>query len=92
MANYWMDKDDNYRWKITQVYLDCLEDEGGITGPRGGDENLKSNPNIFTMYDDDHNCYYKGMIYGDYDGTEPLYDFGMPNAGCTYIKINGKEV
>ena len=44
------------------------------------------------MYDDDNNCYYKGMIYGDYDGTEPLYDFGMPNAGCTYIKINGKEV
>ena len=34
MANYWMDKEENYRWKITQVYLDCLEDEVGITGPR----------------------------------------------------------
>ena len=42
------------------------------------------------MYDDDDNCYYEGMIYGDYYGFEPLDDYGMPNAGCTYIKINGE--
>ena len=83
---------ENYYWKITQVSLDSLKDEVGVHGPSGCDSNLKSNPAIFTMYDDDNNCYYKGMIYGNYDGLEPLYDFGMPNAGCTYIKINGEVV
>jgi hypothetical protein len=81
----------NYYWKITRVYEEFLSDEVGISGPRGCDDNLKSNPATFTMYDDDGNCYYQGMIYGDYGGLEPLYDFGMPNAGCTYIKINGEK-
>lgn len=82
----------DYYWRITRVYEDGLGDEVGISGPRGCDANLKSNPAIFTMYDDDDNCYYQGMIYGNYDGFEPLYDFGMPNAGCTYIKIKGEII
>ena len=79
-----------YYWKITKVYLDCLKDEGGVEGPRGCKTNLKTNPKAFYMYDDDDNCYYQGWIYGKYNGIEPLYDFGMPNAGCTYIKIDGQ--
>lgn len=80
-----------YYWKINRVFLDSLEDEVGVDGPRGCDINLRTNPSVFHMYDDDDNCYYRGMIYGEYEGHEPLYDFGMPNAGCTYIKINGER-
>ena len=77
-----------YYWKITK---DRIED-GDAKGVSNGDESITSNKTHFSMYDDDDNCYYEGMIYGDYDGFEPLDDFGMPNAGCTYIKINGEIV
>jgi len=44
-------------------------------------ENL---PVQFRMYDDDGNLYYSGrMKIEDFD---PLDDYGMPNAGCTYLK------
>ena len=79
----------SYFWKITKVHQDGLGNDKGISC---GNKNLKDNAAIFTMYDDDDNCYYQGMIYGNYDGFEPLDDFGMPNAGCTYIKINGKII
>jgi len=32
----------------------------------------------------------EGMLYGNYDGFEPLDDFGEWNWGCTYIKIGGE--
>jgi hypothetical protein len=81
-----------YFWKITKVHLDSLKDEVGVSNAflNDGTDSIKDNPSRFSMYDDDDNCYYEGMIYGEYDGFEPLYNFGMPNAGCTYIKINGK--
>jgi len=41
-------------------------------------------PIKFRMYDDDGNLYYEGRMSG-YD-FDPLDDFGMPNAGCTYLK------
>ena len=89
-----------YYWKITKDRITTEEDikeygdksAVGKCGPYGCDVSLKANPSRFSMYDDDDECYYEGMIYGDYDGLEPLDDFGMPNAGCTYIKINGKVV
>ena len=82
-----------YYWLITKVHLDSLEDEVGINGGSlASDDKYLTDPARFSMYDDDDNCYYEGMIYGDYDGFEPLDDFGMPNAGCTYIKINGEIV
>ena len=28
-----------------------------------------------------------GKIWGDFDGFEPLDDFGEPNAGCTEIRL-----
>jgi hypothetical protein len=80
-----------YRWKITH---DHIEDGRaiGVEGPGGLDENITSNPTHFSLYDDDDNCYYQGMLYGDFDGLEPLDDYGTPNAGCTYVKINGEVV
>ena len=81
-----------YYWKITKVHLESLNDEVGVEGGYDADPSIKTNPARFSMYDDDDNCYYEGMLYGDYDGFEPLDDFGMPNAGCTYIKLNGEMV
>lgn len=71
----------------------------GLVGPRnapdvqtflsetGGDTLRHKTRSRFAMYDDDGECYYEGVIYGDYDGFEPLDDFGGPNAGCTAIKM-----
>lgn len=86
-----------YRWVITKDLLpDLDEPEGsnsnarGVSGPEGSDISLTDNPTRFAMYDGDGECYYEGIIYGDFDGFEPLDDFGTPNAGCTAIKINGE--
>ena len=86
-----------YRWTITK---DRIADEDapegtncnakGVVGPRNADVELATNPTRFSMYDDDGECYYEGMLYGDFGGFEPLDDFGMPNAGCTGIKLEGE--
>jgi hypothetical protein len=79
-----------YRWKITKVHLDCLKDEKGTEGPRLHNPEIKDNRQHFVMKDDDGIAYYEGDIYGEYDGFEPLDDFGEPNAGCTSIFYGGK--
>jgi hypothetical protein len=48
------------------------------------------NADRFQMLDDDGVLYFSGTICGDdYDGFEPLDDFGAA-FGCTTIKINGR--
>jgi hypothetical protein len=42
------------------------------------------------MYDDDGELYYEGYSLAGSD-FGPLWDFGMPNAGCTGIKYKGKS-
>lgn len=82
-----------YRWTITK---DHLEDPGSMhsrvatIGPHDADDAVTSNPARFSLYDDDDNCYYEGMLYGDYMGMEPLDDFGTPNAGCVKMKLDGE--
>lgn len=82
-----------YRWKIDKDYLDGAETKNavGIEGPHDLDENIKDNPIGFTLYDDDRNAYYHGWLYGDYEGDEPLMDFGMGYAGCTMLKFDGDK-
>lgn len=87
----------DYCWIITKDHIaDTTRPEGtncnakGMMGPSDGDPNLKTNPARFSMYDDDKECYYEGMLYGNYDGFEPLEDFGTPNAGAVHIKIDGE--
>ena len=87
----------DYRWVITRDHIPDLEyPEGtnmnakGMEGPHNLDPRIKANGARFALYDDDDNCYYQGMIYGDFVGNEPLYDFGHPNAGCSKIRINGR--
>lgn len=81
-----------YRWKITKVHLEGCEDEKGTEGPRLHDPTIEDNRQHFVMKDDDGETYYEGEIYGDYDGFEPLDDFGRPNAGCARIYYGGKEL
>ncbi len=54
------------------------------------DPDLRSNPVHWSAYTDDDECLYEGMLYGDYDGFEPLDDFAMPDAGCVKIKVGGE--
>lgn len=81
-----------YRWKITKDHLADADEQSdkGLEGPSNADDSVTSNPTRFSMYDDDGECYYEGMLYGDFDGFEPLDDFGTGNAGCTGIKIAGE--
>ena len=80
-----------YYWKITGAKLALgLVSEIGTVGPYNADETITENKGRFRMKDGDHTIYYHGEIYGDYDGFEPLDDFGMPNAGCTSIEYNEK--
>lgn len=55
----------------------------GMTGPRGYKGDGSELKCAFRMYDDDKYLYYEGRSAEV--GLEPLDDFGMPNAGCTYI-------
>ena len=77
-----------YRWIITKDRFDG--ESTGVEGPHGLDRTLMENPARFSLYDDDHVCMAEGMIYGDYDGFEPLDDFGTGNWGCTGIKYGGQ--
>ena len=78
-----------YNWTISKDHLDGRET--GLTGPRNKCRHT-ANETKFRMYDDDDNLYYSGTLWGDFDGFEPLDDFGTPNAGCTYIELfeNGR--
>jgi len=40
----------------------------------------------FKMYDDDGELYYEGSM--QIEDFHPLDDYGMPNAGCTYLEYS----
>lgn len=85
-----------YAWTITKDTLADPNDKPGtnlnavgVIGPRNTDkthEEIVKEGKAFRMYDDDGELYYEGRIMGEYDGFEPLDDFGTPNAGATEIK------
>jgi len=83
-----------YYWVITKDRIyDPKIDEHGNQGTSQGNIQLmldKVNPSRFSLYDGDNQCYYEGIIYGDYNGFEPQDDFGGPNDGCVSTKINGE--
>jgi len=88
-----------YRWEITTDHIaDDDIPEGtncnakGMEGPYGLDESITANRAQFKLYDDDLELYYTGYIYGEYEGFEPLDDFGTPNAGAVRIKLDGRWV
>lgn len=86
-----------YAWIIDKDHLYPKGKEGvysgpGIAGPRNAPTELVAKLEAgefrqrFRMYDDDGELYYEGRIVGEYDGFEPLDDYGTPNAGCTEIR------
>ena len=76
-----------YRWEITTDLID--DNLVGVKGPSGCDEKITENKAQFRLVDDDGEVYCRGFIYGDYEGFEPLDDFGG-SLGCTMISINGE--
>lgn len=78
-----------YNWTITRDYIGSGA-ETGLTGPFNKSRHTE-NETEFRMYDDDGELYYAGKIRGDFDGFEPLDDFGMPNAGCTEIRLRDPD-
>lgn len=82
-----------YGWVIDRDYLPD-GNRSWVFGPRNLDPVLRrklvdGSGKEFTLYDDDKILYYKGRIVGEYDGFEPLDDYGAPNAGCTEIRYDG---
>lgn len=89
-----MERYSHYGWIITEDHLDFSDDQSevGTIGPSNiSDEMMESLKNgegkPFRLYDDDRELYYSGLYLGELygDGGDPLMDFGMPNAGCTYM-------
>ena len=84
-----------YAWRIDR---DRIEDgnANGVQGPwdcpDGDLTAIYGAPEKFRMLDDDGEVYYYGRLWGECYGYEPLYDFGMPNAGCTRIdfRVDGE--
>jgi hypothetical protein len=81
---------ENYFWIIYKDHID----NGKAVGVCEGNKDLMSSQSSiqFKMFDDDNILYYEGMLYGDFDGFEPLDGYGRPAAGCTSIQLyqNGK--
>ncbi len=88
-------------WIVTRDFtadLDAPEGTNanavGVIGPGGydGGTSKEELPILFYMYDDDGERYYGGRMNEDAldsygEGGDPLYCFGMPNAGCTELRI-----
>jgi len=81
----------NYYWVIEKDEMET--DSVGTEGPSSATPQT-ANEAEFRMLDDDENVYYYGRIFGDYEGFEPLDDFGMPYSGCVDIqyKEDGKWI
>ena len=85
---------EDYCWVIDVDYIATPDHEApsnlnavGMMGPnKANPELLKGVTEVFRMLDDDRNVYYQGRIAGEYDGFEPLDDFGTPNAGAVHIE------
>ena len=78
-----------YNWTITRDYIESGA-ENGLTGPSNKSRHT-ANETDFRMFDDDGALYYCGTIWGEFQGFEPLDDFGMPSAGCTEIQLRGSD-
>lgn len=84
-----------YAWIITKVNeKEFSKKLIGLSGPRqhriDKHEILKKGE-TFKIYDDDGIWYYSGKIVGDYEGFEPLDDYGEGGLGATGIKYRNKK-
>lgn len=82
------------KWRIAKSYIERGQVGAGvpvvITGPRGcpdDDQDARFSWTRFRLYDDDGILYYEGEMNEHCDGFDPLDEFGMPNAGCTEVRV-----
>lgn len=83
-----------YAWMITRDILDDIPAKviGPGTAPVALVQRLTAGEGQpFRLFDDDGELYYEGRIIGEFDGFEPLDDYGMPNAGCTSIQLQTEK-
>ena len=83
-----------YRWVIDVDYFsDDKSDAAGISGPSNHlPLDITDNEKTFLLVDDDNGePYYKGRIFGQYNGFEPLDDFGTANAGAVAIQYKNNQ-
>jgi hypothetical protein len=98
-----IDKDhlyEQYKDSGTGVWDKPEDNEAGTYGPSDISEEMAETlkntkeGKKFRLFDDDRNLYYSGRYLGELDGEtgDPLMDFGLPNAGCSYMSefIDGK--
>jgi hypothetical protein len=88
-----------YRWIITRDHLaepgttqGTNQNAVGVVGPHDASEEITDNEAEFKIFDSDGELYYTGKLFGEYEGFEPLDDYGRPNAGASEIHINGKSL
>ena len=79
-----------YAWIITKVNEEFVSPKLiRLNGPRSHAMNLNKvlkTGKTFRMFDDDGIWYATGKICGDYEGFEPLDQWGTPGLGATSIK------
>ena len=86
-------------WIITKKYLESRNEETfievSIIGPSlttlTKEQIVLGHP--FKMFDDDDVLCYEGYLYADKnseDGFMPLDNYGMPDAGCTYVQYKNE--
>lgn len=85
-----------YGWIITRDHLADDSDDFpgscvGISGPSDLSDDMASElkagkGKAFRMYDDDGELYVSGRIIGEFDGFEPLDDYGVGGLGATDIR------
>ncbi len=86
----------NYTWIVTKDELDGnISDAVGKIGPPGGKHCFRFNQVIaagreFRMLTDDGQVKYSGFILGDYQGHEPLEEYGV-HLGCSAIQYKQHE-
>ena len=95
------DTEQDYAWVIVKDNIADVEitppsnlNAVGMIGPHWAKydaDYIKKHGARFRMSDDDGEIYYYGYIVGDYEGFEPLDDFGLPNAGCAHIEYKNPQ-
>ncbi|MCB1741476.1 MAG: hypothetical protein KDK91_13980 [Gammaproteobacteria bacterium] len=85
------DPTNRYHWIVTRdTVLGDSSDAIGKIGPRGARERPRFDDLIirgvhFRLLNDDGEVQFTGYILGEFDGAEPLRDYGLEN-GCTRIE------
>ncbi len=84
-----------YYWVITEDHIHQPEEDTAIGVAGGEDDHRGDDRARFELYDvdslDNERLCFVGYIYGEYDGTEPLTDFGK-DYGCIKVKLAGEWI